>query len=379
MLVVGIGTMALIIVLSVFNGLEGLLRNLYGSFDPQIYIVPAEGKSFEYDEMLMQQLADHPEVLNITEVIEDNVLIKYKNSQRVVRMKGVSEGFLEEGRIQRSLVYGEAKLQDETLNYAIIGRGIQYDLSINPDNDFYTIQVYYPKNIKPGVLNPSSIYTVKHIMPSGIFAIEKYYDENYLFVPVGFARDLLGYGTKRTSIEIGLVTGTHPASVKTQLQDLLGPEFVVKLGDEIHQDLYKILKIEKLFVYIIFSLIIGIASINIYFALTMLVIDKRRDIAILSAQGATQSLIRRIFMYEGSIVAMTGAIVGMILGLGISLLQQEYKIISMGAQTTVIDAYPVKVELLDVLFSMGCIVIITLLAAIQPAKKASKKIALRTL
>ena len=379
MLVVGIGTMALIIVLSVFNGLEGLLRNLYGSFDPQVYVIPAEGKSFEYTPTLEEKIQSVEGISIITEVIEDNVLIKYKNSQRVVRMKGVSENFLDQNRIQKSIVYGEAKLSEDELNYAIIGLGIQYDLSINPDNEFYTIQVYYPNKINPGVVDPTSLYRVQHIMPAGIFAIEKYYDENYLFVPVDFAATLLNYGNKRTALEIGLLDGYSSEAIKQELTAQLGPDFMVRQGDEIHQDLYKILRIEKLFVYVIFSLIIGIASINIYFSLTMLAIDKQRDIAILSAQGATRRLIRNIFLLEGGIVALSGALVGLILGLGISLAQQEFQIISMGAQTTVMDAYPVKVETWDVIFSMICIIVITLLASIQPARLAAKKISMRSL
>jgi lipoprotein-releasing system permease protein len=379
MLVVGIGTMALIIVLSVFNGLEGLLRSIYGSFDPDIYITASEGKSFHYTDDFRQIIQHQPGVVSVTDIIEDNVLIKYKNSQRVVRMKGVSESFLAQNRIQQSLVYGEAKLSDGDFNYAILGRGIQYDLSINPDNEFYTIQIYYPKNIRPGVLNPTSLYSVKHIIPAGIFAIEKYYDENYLFVPLAFANSLLNYQQRRTGIEIELSEDVDANTVKADLQRKLGSTLHVRLGEEIHQDLYKILKIEKLFVYIIFSLIIGIASINIYFALTMLVIDKRKDIAVLSTQGAPKSLIRKIFLYEGSIVALTGALVGMVLGLTISLLQQEFKIISMGAQTTIMDAYPIKVEFLDVFLSMACIVTITLIAAVPPAKKAAEKISMRTL
>jgi lipoprotein-releasing system permease protein len=379
MLVVGIGTMALIIVLSVFNGLEGLLRNIYGSFDPDIYITTSEGKSLDYDDEIRNVLKNQAGVKSITDVIEDNVLIKYKNAQRVVRMKGVSENFLQQDRIQHSMVYGEAKLTDGAINYAILGRGIQYDLSVNPDNEFYTLQVYYPKNINPGVVNPSSLYTVSHIMPAGVFAIEKHYDENYLFVPLSFAEKLLNYGSKRTAIEIQIEKGIAAEEVKKSLQKQLGSKLQVKLGEEIHQDLYKILKVEKLFVYIIFSLIIGIASINIYFALTMLVIDKKKDIAVLSTQGASRAMVRKIFLFEGFIVAWSGAFVGMILGLTISLLQQEFKIISMGAQTTVMDAYPIKVEFLDVIFSMACIVSITLLVAIQPAWKAAEKISMRTL
>lgn len=379
MLVVGIGTMSLIIVLSVFNGLEGLLRDLYGSFDPQITIAPAEGKSFEYTDELASKLTRVDGVASITDVIEDNVLVKYKNAQRVVRMKGIAENFLEQNRIQQSIIYGQAKLREDEINYAIIGLGIQYDLSINPDNEFYTIQVYYPNKIRPGVVDPTSLYRVQHVMPAGIFAIEKYYDENYFFVPVHFAATLLDYGTKRTSLEVNLIDPKAADDVKKRLQQVLGDGFVIRKGDEIHQDLYKILRIEKLFVYVIFSLIIGIASINIYFSLTMLAIDKQRDIAILSAQGATQSLIRKIFLIEGGIVALSGAFIGLILGLGISLAQQEFQLISMGAQTTVIDAYPVKVESLDVIFSMICIIVITLLASIQPARLAAKKISMRSL
>ncbi|MFT4737861.1 MAG: lipoprotein-releasing system permease protein [Cyclobacteriaceae bacterium] len=379
MLVVGIGTMALIIVLSVFNGLEGLLKNLYASFDPEVYITASEGKSFEYTEDLKQQISSVKGIAIITEVIEDNVLIKYRNAQRVVRMKGVSENYLDQGRIQKSLVYGQAKLREDKINYALIGRGIQYDLSINPDNEFYTLQVYYPKNIRPGNLNPTSLYRVQHLMPAGVFAIEKYYDENYFFAPLTFASQLLQYGNKRTSIEVALDESASPSRVAAQLSELLGAGLQVKLGEEIHQDLYKILKVEKLFVYIIFSLIIGIASINIYFSLTMLAIDKQRDIAILSVQGASRSLISKIFLVEGAIVALTGAFIGLVLGVGVSLIQEKYQLISMGAQTTVMDAYPVKVVLQDVLISIGCIITITLLASIQPARLAGKKISVRTL
>lgn len=153
MLVVGIGTMSLIIVLSVFNGLEGLLRSTYGSFDPEIIVSVTRGKSFVYTDDLKEKIEGMEAVDLIAEVIEDNVLIKYKNAQRVVRMKGVSDSFVDQERLQNSLVYGELKLSEKDLNYAIIGRGVQYDLSINPNNDFFPIQVYYPKNIDGGNRN----------------------------------------------------------------------------------------------------------------------------------------------------------------------------------------------------------------------------------
>jgi len=202
MLVVGAATMALIVVLSVFNGLEGLLRSLYGDFDPQIQVTIAEGKSFSYDQAMKDQLATFDNIASISETIEDNALIKYKNSQRVVRLKGVGEEFLQQKRLDKSLVYGNLKLQQDGVNYALVGRGIQYDLQINPSNDFHTIQVWYPRNIRPGMINPEQIATIKHILPGGIFAIEKYYDDNYVIVPLAFAADLLQYDDRRTALEI---------------------------------------------------------------------------------------------------------------------------------------------------------------------------------
>lgn len=373
MFVVGIGTMALIIVLSVFNGLEDLLRNLYGNFDAQIIVQPVQGKSFAVEDSLREKIEAHRSVSMLTEVVEDNVLIKYQNSQRVVRMKGVSDNFLMQGRIDAGIVSGEPRLQEGDINYAIIGRGIQYDLSINTANDFFTLQLYYPRDIGPGVVDPGRLYRVRHVMPASIFAIEKYYDENYIFVPVELAADLLQYGNKRTSLEIELKEGFDDVTAKSELGSLLGDDYEVILGMEQHEDLYKILRIEKLFVFVIFALVIAIASINIYFSLTMLVIEKQKDIAILYAQGATSRMIRRIFLAEGSLIAFTGAFIGMFLGLAIAYSQQHFGVISMGMETTIMDAYPVKVEALDVAFSAVTIVFITFLASIQPAIKASQQ------
>ncbi len=379
MLVVGIATMSLIIVLSVFNGLGDLLRTLHGSFDPDIQILAAEGKSFEYSEELKAKVLSIKDVHSVTETVEDNALIKYKNAQRVVKLKGVSEEFLSQKRLNNYLVFGKLDLKKDDINYALVGRGIQYDLQIRPNNDFYTIQVWYPKNLRPGITDPSKLATIKHILPGGVFAIEKYYDENYVIVPIDFAEELFRYEGKRTALEVQLVEGTNEAITRQKLRKALGPTFEVKTNDEIHEDLYKVLKLEKFFVFFTFSVIIAIASINIYFALTMLAIDKEKDISILKAFGAHLGLIRKIFIYQGSIVAFTGAFIGLLLGLTISFLQQEFKFISMGMQTAIVDAYPVKVEALDVVLTCICIVLITFLASFQPARIAARKFLLREL
>ena len=378
MLVVGIGTMALIIVLSVFNGLEGLLRSTYGSFDPEIIVTANRGKSFVYNDELREKIESMEAVDLIAEVIEDNVLIKYKNAQRVVRMKGVSDSFVDQERLQNSLVYGELKLSEKDLNYAIIGRGVQYDLSINPNNDLISLQVYYPKNIGPGLTNPSKLYNSKRATPASVFSVEKYYDENYIIVSLDFAIDLLSYNQKRTALEISLKPGQDEQKAALKLKNLIGDNYTVQSGDELHADLFKFMKWEKLIVFMTFFLIIAIASINIYFSLTMLVIDKRKDIAILYALGASKKVVRLVFLSVGMIISFAGATLGLTLGLMISSLQKKYGFISMGMQSALMTAYPVIISVSDILITAFSIIFITLLAAIQPALLSTKNLSLQS-
>lgn len=379
MVVVSIGTACLIIALSFFNGLEGLLKEMYGNFDPDIVITPSVGKSFEENSKNTEAIKELDGVLAVSEVIEDNVLLRYKQSQRVVRMKGVSRAFDEYSGIKKSMVTGEFPLVKDSIGYALIGRGIQYDLSINLQNDFYTLQIYYPRDLGPGIVNPDRMYRVLNIIPGGVFAIEKYYDENYVFVPVEFARQLLNYENRLSSYELYLDPESDRQVIKTKIQSILGDSFSIKLGEELHSDLFKVLRIEKLFVFIILTAIIAIASINIFFSLTMLVIEKKKDIVVLFSQGATKKLIRNIFLLEGCIVAFSGAGIGLILGLGVSWIQQEFGLISMGMQSAVIDSYPVKIEFVDITITVFAIIVITILASIQPAAKASNSFSLKTL
>ena len=379
MVVVAIGTACLIIALSFFNGVGELLKNMYGNFDPDLIITPTRGKSFEHVPTQKVAIEELEGVLAVSEVIEDNVLLRYKQSQRVVRMKGVSRAFDDYSGIKKSMVIGEFPLVRDSIGYALIGRGIQYDLSISLQNDFYTLQIYYPREIAPGVMNPERMYQVLNILPGGVFAIEKYYDENYIFVPLEWAAQLLNYEDKLTAYEIYLEDTADPNSAKEEIAKLLGSGYSVRLGEELHSDLFKVLRIEKLLVFIILTSIIAIASINIFFSLTMLVIEKKKDISVLFSQGASKKLVRNIFLIEGCIVAFSGAGLGLFFGLGFSLLQQEFGIITMGMQSAVNDSYPIKIAFGDVLISVFAIVLITLLASIQPATKASQSFSLKTL
>ena len=243
----------------------------------------------------------------------------------------------------------------------------------------YVLQVFYPKNIEPSVVSPEKMYKSLNILTSGVFAIEKSYDDNFIFVPLEFAKNLLNYGERITSYEIYIDEEHSPTHVQNMIKNHFGEKFIVKTGDELHSDFYKILKIEKFFVFIILTSIIAIASINIFFSLTMLVIEKRKDITLLFVHGASQNMVRNIFLIEGSIIAFLGAIVGVTIGLSISWVQQKFGIVGIGIQSAIVSSYPIKIQLTDILFTIISIIIITFLAAILPAIKASKTYSISSL
>jgi len=369
---VSVGTCVLIIVLSVFNGLEGLMRSLLRSFDPEIKIEAAFGKSFEVNDRLLIDIRNVKGVEVVTEVIEDNAVVKYQDNQVVVRVKGVADNFINQQRINDAIVYGELKLREENIPFAVIGRGVQHALSLNPSNEMYPLQFFYPRNSRMVSVDPSRMLTRKNVLLGGIFAIEKQYDENYVIVPLSFTQELLDYGEKRTALELKLYEDANRSEVQSSLSELLGNNFRVLNDEQQHRDIYKLMRIEKFFVFIIFSVILAIASFNIFFSLTMLAIDKKKDIAILFSMGATQKLVTRIFLGEGAIIALGGASVGLVLGFLVVFLQQEFGLVSMGMQTSVLAAYPVTMEVMDFVFTAITIVLITFLASIRPALVAAK-------
>jgi ABC-type transport system, involved in lipoprotein release, permease component len=277
MIGVAFSTAALIVVLSVFNGLEDLLRSLYTSFDPEIKIELARGKSFEVKEPLLNQIKAIEGVTIVTEVIEDYAYVRYRDADMVVTIKGVSNNFLDQHRLDDHITDGELKLHKDSVNFAIIGRGIQYALSISVQENFFPLQVFYIKKLKGASFDPTSLYSRKLIQPGGVFSIEKNYDDNFIFLPLEFTQELLDYGNKRTSLEVKTDEGVDLFQVQNQLKKLLGENFNVMTNEEQHKDLYRLLKVEKLFTFLALVLLILVASINIFFSLMMLVIEKKKD------------------------------------------------------------------------------------------------------
>lgn len=373
MIGVAVGTMALVIVLSVFNGLEDLVRGLYASFDAELKIEASQGKSFQVDEVWLNKIKDTEGVAVLTEVIEDNALFKYRDYQHLAKIKGVSDNYLDQGRFQQGNVWGDLSLGTSTQPQAIIGRGVGFFLSIDLDNEFELLQVFYPKAPRnAGTLDPRQLYSREVIKPTAFFSIEKEFDDNYIIAPLSFVQGLLNYSNKRTSLEVKVQEGTKISTVKKRLNALLGEEFTVKDTDEQHASLLRTIKIEKLFVFITLSFILAVASFNIFFSLSMMAIEKKKDTAVLFAMGATEKLIRQIYIKQGAIIAFSGAIIGLVLGYMICWIQDNYGLVTLGISSSVIDSYPVKMIWTDFLWTSIAVITITFLASYRPAVIAAK-------
>ncbi|MBL7848138.1 MAG: ABC transporter permease [Cyclobacteriaceae bacterium] len=371
MLGVAFATAALIIVLSVFNGLEVLLRSLYTSFDPELKIEAVQGKSFQVNDAWLNQIRSIPGVTVVTEVIEDYAYVRYRDASMVVTLKGVSENFLDQHRLDDHVVEGELKLMQDSIPFAILGRGVRYTLSAEVEDDMRALRMYYVKNVKPGTSNPAAMYSQKSIRPGSVFSIEKNYDENYIFVPLSFARDLLNYGDRRTSVEVQ-TDGTHTAEIQRELKQKLGEGFTVLTNEEQHKDLYRLLNMEKLFTFLSLSLLLLVASINIFFSLMMLAIDKKKDISILCSLGASSSMIRNIFLTEGALISFLGAAIGLALGGLLCYLQDRVGLVGMGMENAIVSSYPVEIRAIDFLVTSGVIVAVSFLVSFRPAVLAGR-------
>lgn len=377
LLVAGI-TASIIVVLSVFNGLERLLFSLNNSFDPEIKIEAPKGKSFHATDSLIKVISAVPGVAVVTEVIEDYAYVRYNDANQVVTMKGVSENFIQQERIPKdNIVEGELKLVDKGVNYAVVGTGIRNSLGLATHDALHAIQFFYIKDTRS--LDPSRMYSRKNILPAGVFSIMQNLDDNYVIVPINFAVDLLDYGDKRTSIEIKSSKGFTTQQVQASLKNALGEKFVVLNHEEQHKDLYKLLKMEKLFAFLSLTVLLAIGSINIFFSLMMLALDKKKDISVLSALGANDRLIRDVFIIEGTLIAMGGTVIGLIIGGALCWAQGEFGMVSMGMESAVTPGYPVHMLFSDFAATLVAMFLITLGLSLRPARMAAKSVSVQHL
>jgi lipoprotein-releasing system permease protein len=371
---VAIGAMALIIVLSVFNGFDRLVVSLFSSFNSSIQITPSHGKTFNLRTLPIDQLQEIPGVKHITEVIEEDALIKYKDNQAIVTIKGVSEGFSAMSGIDTMMVEGNFMLQDGEKDYALLGIGVAGVLNVNLKDYVNPIVVYVPRRDASFSGGFENAFNTGVIFPSGFFQIQWEYDVKYAILPLRFVQSLLDYGEERTAVEIGLAMDADPAAVQKKIEMLAGERFIVKNRYQQQEILYKIMVSEKNYIFMILTLILIIATFNVIGTLSMLILDKKKDIAVLQSMGANQHAIRRIFLLEGVLISFTGAMLGLTLGAIICWIQIRFGLVRLGSADSsfVVSAYPVHMQITDFLLVFFTVMAIGLLAAWYPVYNIKK-------
>jgi len=370
---VAVGTMALIIILSVFNGLETLVSAIFNTSDPDIKITAVEGKTFIADSARLKLLANVEGLSGYSLTIEENALLKYGDRQYIATIKGVDDNYAMVTNIDSSMWEGDFILKNEKgREYAIPGAGIAKYLGIRV-NFITPIIIYVPKKTESTGLNVEDPFNKRYIFPSGIYEVEKEYDSKYVYVPLDFARELTEIEDGVSTLEIKFSAMADPRAVQKNIERIFGKGFIVQNQYEQQEIFYKVMKTERLAIFFILTLILIIASFNIIGSLTMLIIEKERDIEILKSLGADNNLVRKIFIFEGWLISIIGAIAGIILGFIICWLQQTYGFVRLQSESLMMDAYPVVMKVKDFIIVPATVLLIGYWAAWYPVRFLTKK------
>ena len=381
---VALATLALVCTLSVFNGFQELVTQFFTAFDPELKITTLDGKVFDSQDERILSLKQIPEIEVFSESLEDNAMVQYKDRQAMVVVKGVEDNFYQLTAID-SILYGRGSktLHDEVADYAIpgvelisvLGTGIRF---LDP------LEVYVPKKgAKINLANPASSLQSSFLHSSGlIFAVnQQKYDASYILTSLSFARKLFQYDTEVSSIELKLREGSKISKVKKKLSDILGDSFSIQDRYEQQADTFRIMEIEKLISYVFLSFILLVACFNVVGTLSMLILDKRNDVVTLRNLGANDRVISRIFLFEGCLISFLGSLFGVVLGLVLCLIQQEFGIITLGNGASsgafVVDAYPVSVHWQDVLLILLTVLVIAFLSVFYPVRYFSRRLLIK--
>ena len=367
---VGIGTFALVVVLSAFNGLEGLVESLFESFDADIRIEAKKGKVFLSNDVDYEKLLEVEGVINYSKVIEDVVGVSYKDQQAIATIKGVEDSFLKMSQIDSTIIDGEAVLRQNEINFAITGYGIASQLGMYLNRSPENLRIYAPNRGKMSALNPMNSTNRKLIAPGGVFYISPEYDNKFIVVPLLFAQELLDYPAQLSSVEISTDASANLDEVKNKLSNLLGDQFKVSHKYEFNEIIYKTNKTEKWVTFLILVFILIIAAFNILSSLSMLIIDKKKDMATLKSLGARNGLIRKIFFFEGLLINLSGALSGLVIGVLLCLLQEHVGLIRL--EGGIVDFYPVIVKPIELLYILTTVLIIGLLTSWYPVRNLTK-------
>lgn len=346
---IALGTMALVVILSVYNGFEGLIKSLYSAGEADILIAPAAGKSFSYKTVEFDKVRELAAPGHFCPVAEENVFVKYGNGESIAAMKGVDSVFAAHTKISKFMTEGEFQLYEGEVPLAVAGKGIAAALGIRTH---FTdpLYFYYPsRNSSLSLINPASSLNQERLFPGGIFSIEQTLDRKYIFVPLETAQNLLELEDNVTAVEIYYDNETGTSQVIEQIKSVLGAGFTVKDRYMQNETLYKMMKAEKLTIYMILLFVVIIISFNLFGSLSMLILEKSEDTETLRSMGAGEDLVRRIFLLEGWMISLLGMVTGLVLGIIISLLQQNFGFVKMPGNF-IIDAYPVVVSIWDIVY-----------------------------
>jgi lipoprotein-releasing system permease protein len=371
-----VGTGALIIVLSVFNGFEGLVMGLFNSFNPDLKVEAIQGKSFTITPEQKAKIKEVPGVAFVVETIEENALARFGEKQSIVTMKGVDDSFLEMTPLDNFMLNGRYTLGSDTKPAGVIGAGLAYRLGIYPAEFSVPMSLYLPKRTRKTLTGtPEQSFNAQPVYVAGVFSIQQEFDMSYAIVPISLARELLEYTNEITALEIGLTDPAALARGREQIAEILGPGFRIRDRYQQQATLYRVMKSEKWAVFFILAMILVIAAFNMIGSLSMLIVDKKKDIGVLWSLGASKSQIKRIFFTEGMMISLAGGLLGLFLGGLLALLQQEFGLLKLGGGegTYIVDAYPVKVLVSDFIYVMITVIVIGAATTWYPVRQISKK------
>ena len=376
---VAVATTALVIVLSVFNGFHDMVASFFTNFDPQIEVVPVKGKTAPCDDPVLTKIRQLPQVDVATECVQDMALAMYKDHQAMVIVKGVDDNFDQLTHI-KDILYGEGEfsLHAGPLQYGVLGIRLAQTLGTGANFGDY-LSIYAPQREGQfDVSNAQEGFVVDSLLSPGVvFAVnQSKYDKNYIIAPIAFARNLFGQHGMLSSLEIRLKDGSDFEAVKKEMQQIAGDKYQVLDRFEQQADTFKIMQIEKIIAYLFLTFILVVACFNIIGSLSMLIIDKKDDVVTLRNLGANDKQISRVFLFEGRLISLIGAVIGILLGLLLCWLQQRYGLVAMGSAsgTFVVNAYPVSVHYSDVAVVFLTVVAVGWLAVWYPVRYLSRRL-----
>ena len=371
MIAIMVSTAALIIVLSVFNGFESLVKNLYGDFYADIKIAPKQGKFLTADESLIKKIENVGGINALSFTVEEKAVLVNGDYQTIVYLKGVDKNYNTVNKLSHYITTGKYDLGTTSVPAIVAGSGIANAVGADPQSPLSDLVVYLPNRKAKNFSSLDAMHSFQ-VRPAGIFSVQQEFDDKYAFTNLAFVQYMLDLDANQyTAIEVSAAKQDDVKNIRQQLQKNLGDNFIIQTSYEQNQSLFTVMQIEKWVIYGILSLILLVAAFNMIGALTMLVLEKEKDIAVLKAMGASEKRIQNIFLNEGFVLAGVGGVLGMLLAFGICFIQIKYKLIKLEGGTFIIDYYPVKMVTQDFLLVGVTVLIIAAIASWIPSKKAA--------